>query len=260
MLRNTWHSISPSLCRLFNRSLSTGHFPSDWKFSNVTPVNKSGDKRSVSNYCPISLLSIPSKLLERIVHRMLLRHLLDNSILSPQQFGFGPGSSTQEALLTATHDWHRSLDRGLSTAALFLDLSKTFDRVPHNKLLCSLSSIGISGPLLQWFQSYLSDRSQRVVLNGHSSSALPVKSGVPQGSILGPLIFIVYINSLAHLNISHGSTIVLYADDILLHRTLVTSNDNALLQSDVDTISSWIASSGLQINPSKSTLLVISRQ
>ena len=135
MLRNTWHSISPSLCRLFNRSLSTGHFPSDWKLSNVTPVNKSGDKRSVSNYCPISLLSIPSKLLERIVHRKLLRHLLDNSILSPRQFGFRLGSSTQEALLTATHDWHRSLDRGLSTAALFLDLSNAFDRVPHNRLL-----------------------------------------------------------------------------------------------------------------------------
>ena len=260
MLRNTWFSISSSLCKLFNHSLSSGRFPSDWKLSNVTPVYKSGDKSLISNYRPISLLSIPSKLLERIVHRRLLHHLLDNSFLSPRQFGFRPGSSTQEALLTATHDWHRCLDRGLSTAALFLDLSKAFDRVPHGKLLCSLSSVGVSGPLLQWFQSYLSDRSQRVVLNGHSSSALSVKSGVPQGSILGPLLFIVYIDSLAHVNLSPGTSIVLYADDILLYRTLSTYKDNALLQSDVNTISSWIATSGLALNPSKSTLLVISRQ
>ena len=156
------------------------------KVSNVTPVFKSGDKSVISNYRPISLLSIPSKLLKRIVHRRLLHHLLDNSILSPRQFGFRPGSSTQEALLTATYDWHHCLDHGLSTAALFLDLSKAFDRVPHRKVLCTLSLVGISSPLLQWFQSYLSHRSQRVVLNGHSSSTLLVKSCVPQGSILGP--------------------------------------------------------------------------
>ena len=104
MLRNTAHSISTSLCNLFNRSLSSGCFPAEWKCSNVTPVFKAGDKSLVSNYRPISLLSIPSKILERIVHRRLLQHLISNSILSPWQFGFRPHSSTQEALLTATHD------------------------------------------------------------------------------------------------------------------------------------------------------------
>ena len=110
MLRNTWFSISSSLCSLFNHSLTSGCFPSEWKVSNITPVFKSGNKSTVSNYRPISLLSIPSKLLERIVHRRLLRHLLVNDILSPRQFGFHPGSSTQKALLAATHDWHRCLD------------------------------------------------------------------------------------------------------------------------------------------------------
>ena len=194
------------------------------------------------------------------MHRKLLRHLLDNDILSSRQFGFRPGSSTQEALLAATHDWHRCLDRGQSSAALFLDLSKAFDRVPHSKLLCSLSHVGVTGPLLQWFRSYLSNRCQRVVLNGHSSTSLPVTSGVPQGSILGPLLFITYINSLAKLDLSHGTSIILYADDILLYRTLATSNDNAQLQLDVNKIEAWISSSGLAINPSKSTLLIISRQ
>ena len=153
MLRNIWFSISSSLCSLLHHSLTSGCFPTEWKVSNVTPVFKSGNKSSVSNYHPISLLSISSRLLECIVHRRLLHHLLDKDLLSPRQFGFRPGSSTQEALLTATHDWHRCLDRGLNSAALFLDMSKAFDRVPHSKLLSSLSSVGISGPLHQWFRS-----------------------------------------------------------------------------------------------------------
>ena len=260
MLRNTAYSISSTLCKLFNYSLSTGCYPAEWKCSNVTPVFKSGNKSMVSNYRPISLLSIPSKILERIVHRKLLHHLISNSILSPRQFGFRPGSSTQEAILTATHDWQSCLDRGLSSAALFLDMSKAFDKVPHHKLLLSLAAVGVSGPLLQWFKSYLSNRTQTVVLSGHSSSSIPVKSGVPQGSILGPLLFIIYANSLAQLNLSPESSIILYADDILLYRAVSSSHDGVLLQQDVDAISAWIKASGLAINPSKSTLLVISRK
>ena len=130
MLKHTIFSISSSFCSLFNLSLSTGTVPKDWKISNITPVFKSGNKCFVSNYRPISLLSLPSKLLERIVFNRLLDHLLTNSILSPRQFGFRPGSSTQEALLVATHDWQRFLDRGYSSAALFLDLSKALIRCP----------------------------------------------------------------------------------------------------------------------------------
>ena len=200
-----------------------------------------------------------AKLLERIVHNRLLHHLTTNSILSSRQFGFRPGSSTQEALLFATHDWQRYLDLGLSSVALFLDMSKAFDKVPHHQLLRSLSSVGVSGPLLDWFKSYLFQRSQRVILNGHSSTSLPVTSGVPQGSILGPLLFILYINSLAELHLSPGTTMILYADDILLYHPLCKQYCTFTFQQDIDLLSNWILSSGLAINPTKSSLLVISR-
>ena len=128
------------------------------------------------------------------------------------------------------------------------------------RLLTRCLTTTYSSPYLQWFRSYLSGCSQRVVLNGHSSMESPVTSGVPQGSILDPLLFIVYINSLANLDLSPGSSIILYADNILLYRTISSSNDNAFMQQDVDFISSWIHSSGLAINPSKSSLLIISRK
>ena len=259
MLRNTASSIAPSLTKLFNLSLSSGTLPAEWKASNITPVYKAGDKNLVSNYRPISLLSIPFKVLERIVHNRLLHHLLSNSILSPRQFGFRPCSSTQEALLMAIHDWQRCLDLGLSSAALFLDMSKAFDKVPHHSLLLSLAKIGVSGSLLQWLENYLTNRTQRVVLSGSSSTSLPVQSGVPQGSILGPLLFIIYINSLAEVHLSPGSSLILYADDILLYRPIVNKHDHVLLQQDVDLIASWINSSGLS-NPKKSTLLILSRK
>ena len=132
--------------------------------------------------------------------------------------------------------------------------------MPHHNLLLSLTTAGISGPLLQWFTSYLSGCSQRVVLNGHSPMESPVTSGVPQGSILGPLLFIIYINYLANLDLSLGSSIILYADDVLLYRIISSSDDNAFMQQDVDSVSSWIHSSGLAINPSKRSLLIISRK
>ena len=152
------------------------------------------------------------------------------------------------------------MDQGHSTAALFLDLPKAFDKVPHHKLLSSLSDVGVSGSLLSWFELYLSCRSQQVVLSGFSSTPLPVLSGVPQGSILGPLLFIIYVNSLANLHLSPGSSLILYADDILLYRALCSADDNSILQLDVDSLLAWIISAGLSVNLAKSTLLLISRK
>ena len=139
MLRGCASTTSSYLSTLFNLSLSTGFIPTAWKTSNVTPVYKDGGPKLVSNYHPISLLSIPSKLLERIIYNKLMNHLLSNSIISRQQFGFRPQSSTQEALLAATNDWHQYLDSKLSVGCVAFDLSKAFDSLPHPAILSNLS-------------------------------------------------------------------------------------------------------------------------
>ena len=145
MLRNTATAITSSLTKLFNISLSLGQVPTDWKLLNITPVPKGGDPKLVSNYRPISLLSLPSKILECIIYNRLLSHLLTNSLLSNSQFGFHPCSSTQEALIAATTSWHQYLDEKQSVGAVFFDLSKAFDSVPHSGTLRALTRIGVTG-------------------------------------------------------------------------------------------------------------------
>ena len=181
MLRNTAVSIFSSLTSIFNLSLLQQNVPSAWKVSNVTPIPKGKDLSQCSNYRPISLLSLPSKILERIVHTSVSKFLFSNKLLSNVQFRFKPRSSMQEALLSATNAWHAMLSKHKQIAAVFLDVRKAFNSVPHHQLIKALHSIGIQGPLLNWFRSYLTSRFQRVVLDGTTSDPVPVTSGVPQG-------------------------------------------------------------------------------
>ena len=215
LLKISASSVAPQLSALFNLSLSSGSVPTDWKLSNITPVYKAGDPSLVSNYCPISLPSLPSKILERIVYNKLLDYLLSNSLLSRSLFGFWPSSTTQEALISAITDWHKLLDSKANVAAVFFDLSKAFDSIPHSSILNALSGVGISGSLHRLFASYLSYRRQCVVLDGCSSTPAAISSGVPQGSILGPLLFILYMDSITIVQLS-PDTKILYTDDILL--------------------------------------------
>ena len=157
--------------------------------------HKSGDPSSALNYRPISLLPLISKILERIIHSRLIIYLQTNRLLSSCQYGFRPCSSTQEALLSVSNYWHLMLSNHRQVASIFFDVKKAFNSVPHDKLIRSLAHIGVCGPLLQWLTDYPQNRHQRVVLDGESSSLVSVSSGVPQGSILGPLLFIIFMNS-----------------------------------------------------------------
>ena len=168
-------------------SLTSSRIRTAWKISNIVPVPKCGLSIKVSNYRPISLLSIVSKILERCVYNKLFNHVSDH--LHKLQFGFLTGKSTTEQLLQVLHKIGEMLDKRIQTDIVYLDFAKAFDRVDHQLLLKKLKNFGISGNLLQWFKNYLTNRHQKVTVLGQSSQPLPVLSGVPQGSILGPLLY-----------------------------------------------------------------------
>ena len=215
-------SITPVLTTIFQASIDQGTVPDDWKTAFVTPLFKKGDRSKASNYRPVSLTSVCCKVIEHIIHSQVISHLERHNILADQQHGFRKRRSCESQLITTIHDLANGLNERKQIDAVLLDFSKAFDKVPHHRLSSKLHHYGVRGQTLAWIQSFLSDRCQQVVVDGEKSTAAPVTSGVPQGTVLGPLLFLVYINDLPS---KVQSTTRLFADDCLMYRVIKSKDD-----------------------------------
>ena len=252
MLKIGDKSIVKPLLLIFENALNEGTFPLLWKKANVTPIHKKGDKSNIKNYRPISVLPLCGKLFERIIFNSLYSYFNNNNILNVNQSGFRSGDSCINQLLDITHMIFKSFDANpsLEIRGVFLDISKAFDKVWHNGVLFKLRSNGVEGKLLDLIESFLCERYQRVVLNGQSSCWLKIKAGVPQGSILGPLLFLIYINDISN---NLESNVKLFADDTSLFSIVFDKNlSSQTLNNDLIKIQQWAYQWKMNFNPDAS--------
>ena len=211
-------------------SLDTGQIPDDWHMAYIVPVYKRGDKCSAENYCPVSITSICSKVMEHILFSNIMQHLVKNSIFMDSQHGFCKKHSCETQLITIIGDMARNLSNGTQKYAVFLDFAKAFDNVSHQRLLLKREYYGIRSNTLEWIGSFLNNRKQCVSVESVLSNVVPVTSGVPQGTMVGPLHILIYINDLTE---SITSTAKLFADDCLVDRTIHSLNNAIQLQEDL---------------------------
>ena len=255
MLKPVADIISVPLCGIINSSFSTGEFPELLKIAKVLPLHKGGSTQDLNNFRPISLLPIFDKIMEKIMHKKLYGFLETHKALYENQFGFRKNCSTVHALMDMTEKIKESIDKGKYGCGVFIDLKKAFDTVNHKILLTKLEHYGVRGPLLRWFQSYLTDRKQYVYFNGESSELRNMICGVPQGSVLGPLLFLIYINDLP--NISVKLLFFLFADDTHLY---FESNNlqqlERIMNIELKQLTLWLNVNRLALNIGKTNFVI----
>lgn len=242
--------VAKYLHRIYTASLDAAVIPDDWRSAKIIPVHKSGSTLEVNNYRPVSLTSTCCKLFEHIIFKAMITYLENNKLLYAQQHGFRSGLSTVTQLAEITDDLIRTLNLKGQTDAIFLDFSKAFDVVPHQNLITKLLAIGIEQKVVAWIASYLSNRRQCVTINGCLSKELAVHSGVPQGSVLGPLLFLVYINDI-YFCVEPPIQIKLFADDCVVYTSINNQEDQIKLNDALRSINEWCIRWGLKINRSK---------
>lgn len=249
------HAVSDILSSIINLAFKTGIFPVELKSGKVVPVLKKGDRTQIFNYRPICIIPFFSKVFEKLLENRLSKYLHKFQVLSLSQFGFRQDYSTELALLSLTEKLKRAIDKGLYAGSVFIDFTKAFDTINHYILFLKLEAIGVTGPALMLIKNYLLNRSQVVSLSGFQSTPKVTNIGVPQGSILGPLLFIIYINDLPTSLTTSES--LLYADD-----TTIINTDKCLrsltqkLNNDLSSLTAWCFHNKLQINPTKTKFVV----
>ena len=246
--------IASPLASIFNKSLASSQLPECWCQATFIPILKKGSRHLAKNYRPISLTSIPCKVMESIIRDKIMHHLCHSVLLSPHQHGFRPSRSCSSQLLEVMNAWTAAADRGEAVDVIYLDFQKAFDSVPHARLLEKVKSYGIGGEVSEWIRSFLVSRSQQVLVEGARSEWAEVGSGVPQGSVLGPLLFLLYINDLPD---GIQNSVKMFADDSKLFGPADTHDSRLQLQEDIQHLERWSLMWQLPFNISKCKVLHI---
>ena len=257
-LKEHAEALAPALVILFNKSMEEGVVPDDWRCANVTPIFKKGTKGDPGNYRPVSLTSIPCRIMESCIRDCIVDHLERNKLINPSQHGFMRKKSCTTNLLEFMEKVTAEVDQGNVMDLIYLDFSKAFDKVPHKRLIGKVRAHGVSGKLLQWIKLWLQGRTQRTVLNGKGSRWQPVKSGVPQGSVLGPLAFIIFINDIDEMA-GDISIINKFADDTKCGHVVRDEHDLELLQNCLDRLVAWTVKWGMEFNVKKCKVMRVGK-
>ena len=255
IIKEAFGILLPEVTFMFNLSICSSKFPKAWKQALVVPIPKTGNLTKVQNYRPISLLPLLGKILEKLIHQQLSAYLEAEALLADTQYGFRKNRSTVHSAAQLINYVNRKLDSKIPTLAVYVDFKKAFDCVQHSILLKKLAGLSLSNSVVTWVNSYLSNRKQRVYANDTYSPYLPVTQGVPQGSVLGPLFYIIYANDISQL--TNNCEIALYADDTVLY----TANQNfqtsvIKLQEDIDALSTWCGINDIKANTDKTKVMV----
>ena len=254
LLKELAQQISQPLETIFQLSLKEGKVPTDWKQGEITAIHKKGSRRTAGNYRPVSLTCILCKIMESLVREPIIDHMCENSLFSKYQYGFINRRSTTLQLLFVLDEWREILDQGGTIDAVYLDFIKAFDKVPHECLLHKLSAYGISDDLHNWIRSFLTGRTQRVKVDSVASQWRTVTSGIPQGSVLGPILFIICINDMPDA-LKNASTAAMFTDNTKLYRRTDTPNGPTELQEDLDRIFYWSDTWLMKFQPTKCKVL-----